>query len=674
MLRLLCCTLVVLTLISLPAGAQRISYILDVEDRTRRVPAPLAYVYECDIRELGLEGAQDLFLSEDGYIYIADTNNHRIVKIDKQGNVLLEIPKEKYGDGRLFKPEGVFVTPDNMIYVADTGNSRIALFDPEGNFVREFGKPEYRYLDEDFQYQPTKVAVDAVYMYVINANDYRGMMRLRADGSFEQFFGHNKLPFSLRTVLIRMFATEAQKEKLSKELPPPHSNVFLDDSGYIYTTTIYQRRNQIKKLSSVGEDVYNLASNFYGEVERQLGSWSVTWPKFQDLAVDDHGVISTLDSASGRVYQYDQDNQLLMVFGGKGEGRGVFSFPSSIVVDDSGMIYVLDKDRNNIQVFRPTHFANLVHHASELYFQGFYEQAAEPWHEVLSINSNYYLAYSGIGKAYYKLMEWEKAMEYFRYGKDRENYSMAFAEYRHDYVRANFGKVVLYVFLVLLGIYLLVKLVQWVLMRPEEKSGFITQVIRQSYEVMIHPDDGFRRLKSEGTIPKALFIILLVVLCKYFSIYRTSFQIRNWDPEDIDLIVQTIQVILPWALWIIASYGVTIIYEGEGFVRDIVIASAYCLVPYILSTVPLTLLTSIAARTEANYFRSVGSMIMFWCVTLFVLHVRTTHNFQLKKAIGVSALSLFGMGAFVGAVGLTFGLINQLINFIQEIIVELSIR
>ena len=51
-------------------------------------------------------------------------------------------------------------------------------------------------------------------------------------------------------IIIQLFATEAQKKL--RDLPTPHSNLHLDESGFIYTSTIYERKNQIKKLNAVG--------------------------------------------------------------------------------------------------------------------------------------------------------------------------------------------------------------------------------------------------------------------------------------------------------------------------------------------------------------------------------------------------------------------------------------
>src|SRR5690606_13462647 len=151
--------------------------------------------------------------------------------------------------------------------------------------------------------------------------------------------------------------------------PPPHSNVFINEQGFIYTSTTYAQNNQLKKLNGVGSDVLNrLNSKRFGFPLPRAGR-PVT-PSFVDLTVNEQGIISAMDAANGIIYQYDDDRNLLTMFGGKGEENGKFGYPISIETDPEGNLYILDKDRNNIQVFRPTYFAQLVHAASELYVDG----------------------------------------------------------------------------------------------------------------------------------------------------------------------------------------------------------------------------------------------------------------------------------------------------------------
>ena len=78
-----------------------------------------------------------------------------------------------------------------------------------------------------------------------------------------------------------------------------------------------------------------------------------------------------------------------------------------------------------------------------MYNDGRYLEALEPWKEVLQLNSNYNLAYNGMGKAYFQMEDYREAMRYFKLGYDKVSYSRAQQEYFTLWGRENFAVVLL---------------------------------------------------------------------------------------------------------------------------------------------------------------------------------------------------------------------------------------
>jgi sugar lactone lactonase YvrE len=641
-------------------------------------PSQLGYVYHRDFGlELEMDGPQDMFLSHDKTLYLVDTGNNRILKVDMFGELLAEFGKgpDLEMEHRLKKPQGVFVNEFDEVIVADTDNKRIVIYNPDGTMQKIIPQPDSVLLGEDFHYQPTKVIQDRRgYLYVANSNDYRGLILLDTNGAFRGFFAPNRVPFSMRRIIINMFATEAQKEKLSKTLPTPHSNMIIDQYGYIYSSTVYDRKNQIKKLNSVGKDVLNSSDYVYGYTFRR-GSQYVQ-PNFVDLTVNEKGIMSALDSQNGWIYQYDQDRNLLLMFGGKGEEKGYFGYPTSIVGDDEGYLYILDKDRNDIQVFRPTQFAGLVHGASELYVDGRYEEAAGPWREVIKYNTNYSLAWSGIGKAFMKLEEYDKALQAYHYARDREGYSEAFAELRHAWVRSNFGLNVTLIIALIFAIAGAIKGLQWIYRQPWEESGIVVRTVQTLLKVMFRPAEGFWDLKvgKKGNPLVGAVLMILMFAVRVFDIQCKSYQIASVDPKDVSLFLEIARIFGVWIVWGVANYGVGAIFEGEGFFRDVMTAAAYSMGPYLLFTWPLTLFSHVLTRAEKGYIDFFFNIIVYWSLALVILSVRHVHNFNFRVTVTTTALSVFGMFIIVGVLGLMWVLTDQLVTFIQEMVVEIAIR
>ena len=209
---------------------------------------------------------------------------------------------------------------------------------------------------------------------------------------------------------------------------------------------------QIRKLNSVGNNTYK--EQKYGFTLTDAEGLPLE-PTFADITVEDNGIITVVDRLSGLIYQYDQEGNLLCTFGGIGTVGGLFQIPVSIDHDSEGNLYVLDYNTGAITIFKPTHFIQLIHQAVTLHGEGRYEEALVYWQQALEIDSNYALAHQGIAKVMGKKENWKAALDAYYLADDKDGYSEAFAEYRHELFRQYFVPVVGAIFV---GAIMLVKL------------------------------------------------------------------------------------------------------------------------------------------------------------------------------------------------------------------------
>lgn len=412
------------------------------------------YMYDRSIDGFNLSSGpfsapEDIFIADDGTIYVVDTGNSRIVHINAKHEVI-NIIGDTEGDGMLNEPKGVFVKGDGTVFVADTKNQRIAIFDKNGKFQKQYGKPDSPLLGATFSYSPSKLLVDKRnYMFVVSDGNTQGLIQIDPNGAFKGFYGANHVGFSWSRLINKLIATDEQKAKLSVVKPLEFSNAVQDEEGFIYTSTLGTEMNQLKRLSPVGVDTLNIVPRRYGG-RYDLGPFQV--PSFLDVAVDKDGVITALDLQTSKVYQYDKLGNFLFVFGGLGDQNGLFITPSSLAQGPDGKVYVVDKGRNRIDIFRTTPFADLVHDASRLFVDGRYKEAEGMWNEVLHFNANFDLAYLAIGKSLYKAENYKEAMNYFELARSRYDYSVAFKEYRKEYIRANFAWICLIIIMVIIAL------------------------------------------------------------------------------------------------------------------------------------------------------------------------------------------------------------------------------
>ena len=79
----------------------------------------------------------DIFFDDEGVLYITDTGNNRIIAADSSLEKVIKVyDRFTMPDGSettLNKPMGVFVSAENgFIYIADSDNSRVLISDKEG--------------------------------------------------------------------------------------------------------------------------------------------------------------------------------------------------------------------------------------------------------------------------------------------------------------------------------------------------------------------------------------------------------------------------------------------------------------------------------------------------------------------------------------------------------------
>ncbi len=416
--------------------ASEMDYVIDNEGE--RLVIPKTYLVKDVITYMGNEGGslyepKDIFIDKEDNVYVADTGNNRIVKLDSEGNYV----RAYTGGNSLMGPQGVFVASFGNVFAADTGNQRVVNLDENDQILESFVKPDSELLEASSDFSITKVCINSQgILYVIKGQQF---MTIDANNEFKGFVGANSLPFSLKRVLIRMFASKEQKSRLEMEEAPPFNNFVIADNGVIYAVAATDS-GKIKKLNANGSNLFS--ENYIAETIYDEDGFRED-PDYVDIAVDSQEIVSVLERKSGHIYQYDQDGNLLTIFGGKGSKRGYFQNPCSLAVNSKGEVYVLDNSTGYIHIFTPTTFMKHIKSAINSYENGEYKAAHEAWKSVIEMDANYPVANMGMGNTLYKLEEPKLAMKYFEIAKVQQQYGKAFDNYRYAFIKVYFFQVLL---------------------------------------------------------------------------------------------------------------------------------------------------------------------------------------------------------------------------------------
>jgi sugar lactone lactonase YvrE len=386
----------------------------------------------------------DFRFGHDGNIYIADMGNNQIVVLDDALNLINIIDSfEKDGQTHTFNaPEGVFAEYDGTVYIADTQNNRIVVLDKNGALVHLMDNVILT--GSALVFRPQKVVVDlAGRVYVVSSGSTEGLIQLTPEGEFVRFFGSNRVRPNPIEVIYRMFLTRTQRQAREQFIPTEFSNIHVDEKGFLYVTTRNTRTGQVRRLNALGNDVFKhngISEDIYGDLTRTSASWN-RQQQFQAVTSDPDGNVYALDNTSGRVFTYNNEGQMLFMFGGRGNQTGLSIDAQAIAVRD-GRIYLLDAGRGNITEYAFTEYGGKIIEANHLYNQGEYDASIGPWMDVLRMDAGNVLALRALGQLYYSRKEYGVAMEYYKLGKHREGYSQAFGHIRNEWIKENFAGIV----------------------------------------------------------------------------------------------------------------------------------------------------------------------------------------------------------------------------------------
>ncbi len=656
-------------------------------------PSPDAYTpYKTyHAKDIGLAGANldnltDIEVDDKNNVYLADPGNNRILILDpylQYKSAIQTFVNEEGIRDKLAEPNGVFVTAEK-IFVADTNNSRIVVFDRNGSFLYQLREPQSTVFPTGSIYKPIAIAVDnAERIYVVSSTTYMGVIVLDSQGEFQNFIGSQTVSVSALELMWRSFMSAKQRALTKKNVSTEYNNITIDEDGFVYVTTSSIKEESqytsikgdttyapVKKLNASGTDVMTHNGFFgpYGEVAtnaigRSTNETGVS--RVVDAAVGPEGTWSLIDDKRSRVYTYDDSGNLLFAFGAKGQMLGNLSTVSGITYQDS-KILLLDKSDASITVFNRTEYGDVLISALQHNNDRQYDLAVSDWETILQYNNNFDTAYIGIGQSYFRSGNWSKAMEYFSFAADTDNYNNAFKMWRQEWISkyALVIPVVIIVFFILLAKYF--KWAGKVNKAATLKRGRRTykEELLYSAHLIFHPFDGFWDLKHEnrGSVRGALTFIGLTIVSFCFKY------------AGINVFFEIIGVMLPIMLFVTANWCLTTLFEGEGSFKDIFVATGYAVAPLPFMTILSTALANVLTAEESGILTMINNIAYVWVGILLFFGVMITHDYQLGKNILTIIGTIVGMIVIVFLVALFATLIGKIISFISNIITELSFR
>ena len=272
-------------------------------------------------------------------LYVADAENHRVQIFNisnpstpSYAGTLGITGSPDSGNNQFDTPQGVAVDV-NYIYVADTENQRVQIFNRNTrDYVATLGG-SYGTGNYEFKY-PTDVAVDAAgNIYVADYANKR-VQQYNSSRFYQRTYGTTGVSY-----------TAADNRFYNPE------GVAVGPDGSIYIVEGYGYR--LVKLNAAGVPQWTV-----GEAG-QPGNDNAHFSYLEDVAVGVDGRIYTVEAWSGtlrlggnhRLQIFNPDGSYYGGFGGEGSDNYQFIGPFGIAIDQSGKVYIADRDNHRIQIY-----------------------------------------------------------------------------------------------------------------------------------------------------------------------------------------------------------------------------------------------------------------------------------------------------------------------------------
>lgn len=626
----------------------------------------------------------DVCADEEGNIYILDGGASKIFILDRDYKYLKTIESvQKQNENLDFTGAmGIFVA-DGFIYISDTENARVIKTNFDGEYIAQFLVPESNLIPEGFEYRPMKTAIDSRgYLYILCDGSYYGAILYSPQNEFLGFYGSNNtkggILQAIEIIFDKIFMTNAKLSQSESKLPFQITDLYMDSQNFVYTTTgrtesQQTQSGQIRRFSPGGIMTKNTDSINFADVSISTIKGQTQSQDLLGIALDDEDYIFALDSAYGRVFLYDKDYKLLSVFGsglGRGEQLGSFALPSAIETNGHDVL-VCDSVNNNVTVFKITDYGMLVKNARKMTMNGDYEESKALWQEVLALDKNSQLAYNGLAKAFYVEGDYKQAMEYAKLGIDKETYGQAFKWVRRDYIKDNF------VWLFLIAVAVLGSICGILIYLTKRKVTLITNPrVNVMFSSIAHPFDSFTKVKYNnlGSVPLSIILLTVFYITTILKTTSSGYLYSNYNAADFNslyVIIRTFGLVI---LWTVCNWGVCALRGGIGKLKEIFIVTCYSLIPIIFGNVVYVILTNVMLPAEAGFLSVLMNALTIYAAFMLIIGIMKVQDYEFGKFIITTIMSIVGMAIVLCLIVLIIILVQQLGAFVLTIIMEVAYR
>ncbi len=665
------------------------SYTYDSDNMAVEAPSAVNTEYSATGDSIGagaFSSPQDVFMSEEGLLYLADKGNNRIVIMTDDLRSIGEIKEFENGEASdsFSEPSGVYVRGPE-IYICDSGNSRVVVLNKDLSLKRIITLTKGDSLPADFVFKPIKLSVDTTgRIFVVSDGFSNGLLEFTPEGEYVRYMGAAKVSLTPLQMFWRIFSTREQREKTTSNVSAVYNNVEVDDEGFLYATSsafsywqyVAGLATPIVRLNAKGSDVLSGITP-YGDTDypdAKTVRATYTGPStLVDVCTLPYGSYAVLDRNRGRVFAYSSDGELMYEFGGPGNINGGMTVPTALEFYNN-KFYTVDSGKNQINVYSLTEYGLLFGEVAKASEALDYAREEALWNEIVNKNANCTLAMRGLGNAAYRRQDMSTAMHYFELARDTEGYSKAYVFVRRELIEDNAIWLLLIAAVIVTVIIFAVKGFKK-LVRIKGTRSFVDRLDFSGF-VVFHPIKGFWELKREkrGSVASGLTIFAIAIIVKIASSVATGFLFNPKGADDYSMLTDIGLMLGILLLWSVSQWCVTVLMSGEGRFGEILTATCYSFTPYIFMSVLALAASQVLSLDEAELYTVFMAIGVVYTAFLMFMSIIATHDYSVKKAVIVTVIMLVVILLVLFIALLLITLTQQMVSFVTDLYNEITLR
>jgi len=249
-------------------------------------------------------------VDEQGKIYVTDAGDSNIKIYSSNGKYIKSFGSKGTGKKDFAYPYGIAVLPNGDIVIADSVNLNVRVFTDNGKYKRTI-------LDTKQKIKPGSLAVDDKGRIYISDLMNHQILVINSQGKFIRKF--RPAVSSLKYPQEVVFGQDAQE-------------LWVADSGNFAVKKINQKGLVTKTI-------------------REWGNPPQSFSLVRGVGLDNLNRLMVADTMNGTIHVMTQDGKDVFSFDGEDSPAGSLVYPSFILVDEHGKIYIIDRGFGIIQVW-----------------------------------------------------------------------------------------------------------------------------------------------------------------------------------------------------------------------------------------------------------------------------------------------------------------------------------